>query len=372
MRQTLWSIVFPLVLAGIAAHGVLGYRLDAIEGHLDRARTQIVMDVAGTALKAHAHSVAAAVQHHRDNWERRAERAAGDALLIRQLRDSASDSGTRGGGGRATLLREIVERIGNEVDEGGDLISLMVYDTRGEILARSPEGGYGPPSTGEGRDGSVFEAHPDADGRQAPAGDGQEGRVIEVYPDGTITARSPIEEAQTGTRLGWLEVRYGPDAVHRPILRVAASLGDRGHAHLWAPEARRAIAQAPVAGGDPTQAAEERALRIRNDVQRLENVPERRQGVMASGDHVLGYAWLDEDPREPGVAPWAVLLYRDTEEIAFTVSSLRVIRDSLEDWRLLLYGGLAAIAVVSLILARITRETPETGRRSVPGRAAPP
>ena len=100
------------------------------------------------------------------------------------------------------------------------------------------------------------------------------------------------------------------------------------------------------------------------DVRKLEGGAERPEGIMLSGEHVLAWVRLDDDSRGgTGMAPWTVLLYRDAEEIVLTVSSLRVIRDSLEDWRRLLYGGLAALAVVSLLLARITRETPESGAR---------
>ena len=362
MRQTLWSIVFPLVLTGIAAHGVLGYRLDAIEGHLDRARAQIVTDVAGTALKAQALSVAAAVQHHRDNWEWRAKRVARDMDLIRQLRGDASDRGAEDEGPPLSL-RDTAERLRKEVDETGDVVSLTVYDLSGNVLARSPEWDavLAPAAAG------TEETHPDLDDRRAP-----DDPAIEVLPDGTIAARAPIEEMRTGRRFGWLEVRCGPSAVHRPIRQAAAGLGDRGHAHLWVPEVRRAIASAPVvADGDPEA---ERALRVSGDVRKLEGEAEHRpEGVMLSGEHVLAWSRLDDDSRgEPGMAPWVVLLYRDAGEIAFTVSSLRVIRDSLEDWRLLLYGGLAAIAVVSLILARITRETPENRAQERPGKGAPP
>ena len=366
MRQTLWSIVFPLVLTGIAAHGVLGYRLDAIEGHLDRARAQIVTDVAGTALKAQALSVAAAVQHHRDNWEWRARRVARDVDLVRQLRGDASDRGAEDEG--TPSLGDTAERLRKEVDEAGDVVSLTVYDLSGNVLARSPEWDavLAPAAAG------TEETHPDLDDRRAPGG-GEDDPAIEVLPDGTIVARAPIEEMRTGRRFGWLEVRCGPGTVHRPIRQAAAGLGDKGHAHLWVPEVRRAIASAPVvADGDPGKA--ERALRVSGDVRKLEGeAGGRPEGVMLSGEHVLAWAWLDDDSRgEPGMAPWAVLLYRDAGEIAFTVSSLRVIRDSLEDWRLLLYGGLAAVAVVSLVLARITRETPENRAQERPGKGAPP
>ena len=362
MRQTLWSIVFPLVLTGIAAHGVLGYRLDAIEGHLDRARTQIVMDVAGTALKAQALSVAAAVQHHRDNWEWRARRVARDVDLIRQLRGGASDRGAEDEGNAS--LRDTAERLRKEVDEDGDVVSLTVYDLSGNVLARSPEwDAVLAPAAGAG----TQETHPDLETGRLPSGGGDD-PAIEVHPDGTITVRSPIEEVRTGRRFGWLEVRCGPSAVHRSIRQAVAGLGDRGHAHLWAPEARRAIASAPVvADGAPGQA--ERALRVSDDVRKLEGGAERPEGIMLSGEHVLAWVRLDDDSRGgTGTAPWTVLLYRDAEEIVLTVSSLRVIRDSLEDWRRLLYGGLAALAVVSLLLARITRETPENGAR----KGAPP
>ena len=359
MRQTLWSTVLPLLLTGLVAHGVLGYRLDAIEEHLNRARAQIVTNVAGAALKAQASSVAGIVQYQRDDWEWRARWAARDADLIRQLRGFAPARDAQEEKDMPALLRDTLERLRKEVDEAGDVISLIVRDPGGKILARSPGWDAASPFLREGGEGRVFEVHPDADGMQAPGSGGWDGRTIEVHPDGTVTARSPIEEMRTGTRFGWLEVRGVPDAMHQPIRQAAGTLGDRGHAHLWVPEASRAIAQAPVVDGGPAQT--ERTLQIRNDMQKLENEPERRhEGIMFSGDHVLGYARLDEDSWKPGVAPWTVLLYRDTGEITFTVSSLRAIRDSLEDWRRLLYGGLAAIAVISLILAHITRKTPGT------------
>ena len=352
MRQALWSIVFPLVLTGLVAHGVLGYRLDTIEDHLHRARAQIVTDVAGAALRAQARSVAGTVQHHRDNWEWRARRVARDADLIRQLRGGASDRVAEDGGKPPPVpsLRDTVERLRKEVDEGGDVISLTVYDLSGDILARSPEWDAVLASSGT----RTEETHPDLDDRQAPGSDGRDDPVVEVHPDGTITTRSPIEEMQTGRRFGWIEVRCGPSAVYRPIRQAAGGLGDKGHAHLWVPEARRAIASAPVvADGNPGRA--ERAFRISNDIRKLEDETERSEGIMLSREHVLAWARLDE---EPGGPPWIVLLYRDAEEIVLTVSSLRAIRDSLEDWRRLLYGGLAGVAVVSLILARITRKAP--------------
>ena len=359
MRQTLWSIVFPLALVGLVAHGVLGYRLDTIEDHLRRARAQIVTDVAGTALKAQARSVAGTAQHHRDNWEWRAKRVVRDMDLIRQVQVAASDRGAEEGG---STLRDTAERLRKEVDEAGDVITLTVYDPSGNVLARSPEWDAALASAGTGA--GAEETHPDLDDRRAPGSGGGDDPAIEVHPDGTITARSPIEEMRTGRRLGWIEVRCGPGAVHRPIQQAALFLGDRGHAHLWVPEARRAIVSAPVvAEGDPGQA--KRAQRISNDIRKLEDEAERPEGIMLSGEHVLAWARLDDDPQgEPGGAPWTVLLYRDAEEIMLTVSSLRAIRDSLEDWRRLLYGGLAGIAVVSLILARITRVAPGSGRRS--------
>lgn len=354
MRQTLWSIVFPLALVGLVAHGVLGYRLDTIEDHLRRARAQIVMDVAGTALKAQARSVAGTVQHHRDHWGWRAKRVARDVDLIRQVRGAASDRGAEDGG---STLRDTAERLRKEVDEDGDVITLTVYDLSGNVLARSPEWDAALASAGP----STEETHPDLDDRRAPGSGGGDDPAIEVHPDGTITARSPIEEMETGRRFGWIEVRCGPGAVHRPVHEAATGLGDRGHAHLWVPEARRAIVSAPVvAEGDPGQA--KRAHRISSDMRKLEAEAERPEGIMLSGEHVLAWARLDDPQGEPGAAPWTVLLYRDAEEIVLTVSSLRAIRDSLEDWRRLLYGGLAGIAVVSLILARITRAGP--GRRS--------
>ena len=357
MRRTLWSIVFPLVLTGIVAHGVLGYRLDTIEDHLRRARAQIVMDVAGAALKAQARGVAGTVQHHRDNWEWRARRVARDADLIRQLRGGASDRGAEGGGSPPASLRDTAERLRKEVDEGGDVIGLTVYGLSGDVLARSPEWDAALAPAGTGTE----ETHPDLDGRRAPGSGAADDPAIEVHPDGTITARSPIVEMRTGRRFGWLEVRCGPSAVHRSIRQAAAGLGDRGHAHLWVPEARRAIASAPVvADGDPGQA--ERAFRVSGDVRKLEGEAERPEGIMLSGAHVLAWARLDGDPRgETGMAPWTVLLYRDAEEIVLSVSSLRAIRDSLEDWRRLLYGGLAGIAVASLVLARVTRKAPGAG-----------
>lgn len=356
MRQALWSIVLPLVLTGIAAHGVLGYRLDAIEGHLERARTQIVTDVAGAVLKAQARTVAGTVQHHRDNWEWRARRVARDMGLIRQIRGDASDRGAEDGGNAS--LRDTAERLRKEVDEAGDVISLTVYDLSGNVLARSPEWDAGLASTGT----EAGETHPDLDDRRAPGSGAGDDTAIEVRPDGTITVRAPIEEMRTGRRFGWIEVQCGPSAVHQPI-RQAAGLGDRGHAHLWVPEARRAIASAPVvADGDAGQA--ERASRISDDIRKLEDETERSEGIMLSGEHVLAWARLDDDAREePGAAPWIVLLYRDAEEIMLTVSSLRAIRDSLEDWRRLLYGGLVGIAVISLVLARVTRTAPGPGRR---------
>lgn len=356
MRQTLWSVVFPLALVGLVAHGVLGYRLDTIEDHLRRARGQIVTDVAGAALKAQARSVAGTVRHLRDNWGWRAERVARDVDLIRQVRVAASDRGAEDGG---STLRDTAERLKKEVDEDGDVITLTVYDLSGNVLARSPEwdAALAFAETGTG------ETHPDLDDRRAPGSGGGDDPAIEVHPDGTITARSPIEEMQTGRRFGWIEVRCGPGAVHRPIQQAALFLGDRGHAHLWVPEARRAIVSAPVvAEGDPGRA--KRAHRISSDVRKLEDEAERPEGIMLSGEHVLAWARLDDDAGGPGVAPWTVLLYRDAEEIMLTVSSLRAIRDSLEDWRRLLYGGLAGIAVVSLILARITRVAPGSERRS--------
>ena len=362
MRQTLWSIVFPLVLTGLVAHGVLGYRLDTIEDHLRRARAQIVMDVAGAALKAQARSIAGIVQHHSNNWEWRARRVARDADLIRQLRGDASDRVAEDGGNPPPVpsLQDTVERLRKEVDEGGDVISLTVYDRSGDVLARSPEWDTVLTSSGT----RTEETHPDLDDRQAPGSGGRDGPAIEVHPDGTITTRSPIEEMQTGRRFGWIEVRCGPSALHRPIRQAAAGLGDKGHAHLWVPEAGRAIASAPVvADGDPGRA--ERAFRISNDIRKLEDEAERSEGIMLSGEHVLAWSRLDDDSR--GWPPWTVLLYRDAEEIMLTVTSLRAIRDSLEDWRRLLYGGLAGIAVVSLILARITRVMPGPGWRSPEG-----
>ena len=356
MRQTLWSVVFPLALVGLVAHGVLGYRLDTIEDHLRRARGQIVTDVAGAALKAQARSVAGTVQHLRDNWGWRAERVARDVDLIRQVRVAVSDRGAEDGG---STLRDTAERLKKEVDEDGDVITLTVYDLSGNVLARSPEWDAALAFAGTG----AGETHPDLDDRRAPGSGGGDDPAIEVHPDGTITARSPIEEMQTGRRLGWTEVRCGPGAVHRPIQQAALFLGDRGHAHLWVPEARRAIVSAPVvAEGDPGRA--KRAHRISSDVRKLEDETERPEGIMLGGEHVLAWARLDDDAGGPGVAPWTVLLYRDAEEIMLTVSSLRAIRDSLEDWRRLLYGGLAGIAVISLILARITRVAPGSGRRS--------
>ena len=357
MRQTLWSIVFPLVLAGLVAHGVLGYRLDTIEDHLSRARAQIVTDVAGAALKAQARTVAGTVQHHRDNWEWRARRVARDMGLIRHLRGVASDRGA-GDGGNASL-RDTAERLRKEVDEDGDVISLTVYDLSGNVLARSPEW-----DAVLRQPGQEPETHPDLDDRRAPGSGGEDDPTIEVRPDGTITTRAPIEEMRTGRQFGWIEVRCGPGAVHRPIRQAATGLGDRGHAHLWVPEVRRAIASAPVvADGDAGEA--ERASRISGDIRKLEDEAERPEGIMLSGEHVLAWARLDDDAREEaGVAPWIVLLYRDAEEIMLTVSSLRAVRDSLEDWRLLLYGGLVGIAVISLILARVTRAAPGSGRRS--------
>ena len=361
MRQTLWSIVFPLALLGLVAHGVLGYRLDTIEDHLSRARAQIVTDVAGAALKAQARSVAGTVQHHRDNWEWRARRVARDMGLIRQIRGDASDRGAEDGGNAS--LRDTAERLRKEVDEAGDVISLTVYDLSGNVLARSPEWDAVLASTGT-EAGKPGETHPDLDDRRAPGSGGGDDPAIEVRPDGTITARAPIEEMRTGRRFGWLEVRCGPSAVHQPIRQAAIGLGDRGHAHLWVPEARRAIASAPVvADGDAGEA--ERASRISDDVRKLEDEAERSEGIMLSGEHVLAWARLDDDLlEEPGVAPWIVLLYRDAEEIMLTVSSLRAVRDSLEDWRLLLYGGLVGIAVISLVLARVTRAAPGSGRGS--------
>ena len=356
MRQTLWSVVFPLALVGLVAHGVLGYRLDTIEDHLRRARGQIVTDVAGAALKAQARSVAGTVRHLRDNWGWRAERVARDVDLIRQIRVAASDRGAEDGG---NTLRDTAERLKKEVDEDGDVITLTVYDLSGNLLARSPEWDAALAFAGTG----AGETHPDLDDRRAPGSGGGDDPAIEVHPDGTITARSPIEEMQTGRRFGWIEVRCGPGAVHRPIQQAALFLGDRGHAHLWVPEARRAIVSAPVvAEGDPGRA--KRVHRISSDVRKLEDEAERPEGIMLSGEHVLAWARLDDDAGGPGVAPWTVLLYRDAEEIVLTVSSLRAIRDSLEDWRRLLYGGLAGIAVISLILARITRVAPGSGRRS--------
>lgn len=355
MRQTLWSVVFPLALVGLVAHGVLGYRLDTIEDHLRRARGQIVTDVAGAALKAQARSVAGTVRHLRDNWGWRAERVARDMDLIRQVRVAASDRGAEDGG---STLRDTAERLKKEVDEDGDVITLTVYDLSGNVLARSPEWDAALAFAGTG----AGETHPDLDDRRAPGSGGGDDPAIEVHPDGTITARSPIEEMQTGRRFGWIEVRCGPGAVHRPIQQAALFLGDRGHAHLWVPEARRAIVSAPVvAEGDPGRA--KRAHRISSDVRKLEDEAERPEGIMLSGEHVLAWARLTTT-RGDRVAPWTVLLYRDAEEIVLTVSSLRAIRDSLEDWRRLLYGGLAGIAVVSLILARITRVAPGSGRRS--------
>lgn len=358
MRQTLWSIVFPLALAGLVAHGVLGYRLDTIDDHLHRARAQIVMDVAGAALKAQARTVAGTVRHHRDNWEWRARRVARDMDLVRQLQGGTSDRGAEDE--RSTSLRDTAERLRKEVDETGDVIGLTVYDLSGNVLARSPEWDavLRPPGQEPGK------THPDLDDRRAP-GSGERGDpAIEVRPDGTIMARAPIEEMRTGRRFGWLEVRCGPSAVHQPIRQAATGLGDRGHAHLWVPEVRRAIASAPVvADGAPGQA--ERASRISADVRKLEDGAERPEGIMFSGEHVLAWARLDGDSREElGVAPWTVLLYRDAEEIMLTVSSLRAVRDSLADWRLLLYGGLVGIAVISLVLARITRAAPGPEPRS--------
>ena len=362
MRQTLWSIVFPLVLAGLVAHGVLGYRLDTIEDHLHRARAQIVTDVAGAALKAQARTVAGTVQHHRDNWEWRARRVARDMDLIRQLRGGASE---RGAGDEGTSsLRDTAERLRKEVDEAGDVISLTVYDLSGNVLARSPE--WDAVLRPAGREPA--ETHPDLDGRRAPGSGGEDDPAIEVRPDGTITARAPIEEMRTGKRFGWLEVRCGPSAVHQPIRQAAVGLGDRGHAHLWVPEARRAIASAwGVSYGDLGEA--ERASRISGDVRKLEDGAERPEGIVLGREHVLAWARLDDDSRgAPGMAPWTVLLYRDAEEIMLTVSSLRAVRDSLEDWRLLLYGGLVGIAVISLVLARVTRAPPGPG----PGRPGSP
>ena len=338
MRQVLWSVVFPLVVCGVAAHGVLGYYLDTIEGHLERARRQIVTHVAGEALKAQARSVADAVQYQRDTWERMARWAARDPVLVLRLLTSEPDGDVQGEGD-ALAFRDIVERLREEVDESGAVVSVIVFGPHGEIRAVSPA---------------------EATARDWP-GKGGTAAPFEVHPDGTVTIRIPIEDPGTGARLGWLELRCGSNSVQPAIRQAAGTLGDRGHAHLWIPAVGSALAQAPV-GNDLTQ--EKRTLQARNDMKRLRSGRERRgEGITDSEDYLLGYALLDEEPRWSG-APWTVLLYRDTDEIVLSLSSLRVIQDSLEHWRLLLYGGLAVVAVTSLLLALVTRERPgnTTGR----------